>query len=498
MRLFPAPRVGASLVEQCPVCSSGRIEYAFAVANRHVARCLDCTMLFLREPANRARVDPTLASRVRSCVTAFLQRVPRSSGPVLVVIPPGGAATVDGCDVVAADDFVARPPARSYDRAVCVDVLDRIEEADVFLRALHAAVAPGGEVSFTLPSVDSAAAHYSGASWRGFTSGAARFFGVDTLQSLLVSAGFRWPRTYVEGRLHRGSLRVRAAGGILSKARLGGAATTMQRPMKLIDESVSIICRREEPVGRHRLSVIVPVYNERRTFNELIERLIAKQIDDVDIEIIIVESNSSDGSRELVLAYAEQPRVTIVLQEKARGKGNAVRAGLERATGDIILFQDADLEYEIEDYDDLIRPIRENQRNFIIGSRHVHGANAWKIRDFNGAPVLSQVFNVGHLLFLGLLNGIYGQRMADPFSMFKVFRRDCIAGLQFECDRFDFDFEIVIKLLRKGYRPLELPVNYHSRSIQEGKKVTMVRDPLTWLRALVRFRTSDLYGKVQD
>lgn len=83
--------------------------------------------------------------------------------------------------------------------------------------------------------------------------------------------------------------------------------------------------------------------------------------------------------------------------------------------------------------------------------------------------------------------------MDDPFSMFKVFRSDCIAGLTFECDRFDFDFEIVIKLLRKGYRPLEIPVNYHSRSIAEGKKVTMFRDPMTWLRALFRFRNSPLY-----
>jgi hypothetical protein len=79
--------------------------------------------------------------------------------------------------------------------------------------------------------------------------------------------------------------------------------------------------------------------------------------------------------------------------------------------------------------------------------------------------------------------------------MFKVFRRDCLYGLDFECDRFDFDFELTIKLLRKGYRPAELPVNYHARSFSEGKKVTILRDPLTWLRALARFRFSPLYGK---
>lgn len=494
MRLFPAPQIGARVVEHCPVCSSGRIEYAFAVADRHVARCIECTMLFLREPAKISLADPSFVDRLRACVANFRDRSPSSTAPILIVTPPGKAAVLEGCDVYTADDFLTKAASLSpYDSALCVDVLDRIDDPVRFLDVLHGAVAIGGEVSFTLPSVDSAAAHYSGPSWWGFKSGASRFFGVDTLQSLLVLHGFRNPRTYFEGRLNRLSLRVRAAGGMLARIRLGHIATAAQRKSNLLDDSMSIVTSRGELVQRHRLSVIVPVYNESRTFDEMMRRLVEKQIDDVDIEIIVVESNSTDGSRERVLAYSGHPRVSVVLQDAPKGKGNAVRAGLECAKGDIVLFQDADLEYEIEDYDDLIRPIRQNQRNFVIGSRHGHGQGAWKIRDFNGAPVLSQVFNVGHLIFLSLLNGLYGQRMADPFSMFKVFRRDCLAGLQFECDRFDFDFEIVIKLLRKGYRPLEIPVNYHSRSIAEGKKVTMFRDPLTWLRALARFRTSELY-----
>jgi hypothetical protein len=452
-------------------------------------------MLFLREPAQMAASIAGFAERLRTCVTAFRNRVPASSSRILVLVPPGCGTQLDGCDVYPVDDFLrAAPAVATYDRAVCVDVLDRVDDPAQFLTALRAAVASAGETSFTVPSVDSATAHYGGSSWPGFKSGATRFFGVDTLQNLLLLYGFYHPRVYFEGRLGRGSLRVRAANGLFNKVRLGGAATSLQRKMNLIDESMSIVCRRGEPVVRHRLSVIVPVFNELQTFDEMMQRLMAKQIDDVDIEVIIIESNSTDGSRERVLAYANHPRVSIVLQDTPKGKGNAVRAGLARATGTIVLFQDADLEYEIEDYDDLIRPIRENQRNFVIGSRHGGGGDAWKIRDFNGAPILSQVFNVGHVVFLGLLNGIYGQHLADPFSMFKVFRRECLAGLQFECDRFDFDFEIVIKLLRKGYRPLEIPVNYHARSIAEGKKVTMVRDPLTWLRALMRFRTADLYG----
>ena len=133
------------------------------------------------------------------------------------------------------------------------------------------------------------------------------------------------------------------------------------------------------------------------------------------------------------------------------------------------------------------------RRNFVIGSRHIAKGRGWKMRQFNDSASLAAVYNLGHVFFLTLFNFLYRQRLMDPFSMFKVFRRECLYGLSFECNRFDFDFEIVIKLLRKGYRPLELPVNYHARSPSEGKKVSMLRDPWTWIRALLKFRWSRLY-----
>jgi hypothetical protein len=110
------------------------------------------------------------------------------------------------------------------------------------------------------------------------------------------------------------------------------------------------------------------------------------------------------------------------------------------------------------------------------------------MRQFTGQRGLSLFVNFGHRLFATLLNAVLLERMRDPFTMFKVFRRDCLYGLEFECNRFDFDFELLIKLIRKGYRPVELPVNYRSRSFAEGKKVRLFRDPLTWLKAFVRLR----------
>jgi len=244
---------------------------------------------------------------------------------------------------------------------------------------------------------------------------------------------------------------------------------------------------------RDRLSVILPLYNERSTFPQLMEMLVKKQIPKVDIEIILIESNSSDGSRELALGYRDHPRVKLILEDRPRGKGHAVRNGLKHATGEVILFQDADLEYDLDDYEGLIGPILEYRQNFVLGSRHSRSTRLWKIRKFNDQPGLAALANLAHLFFLALFNVLYRQRMSDPFTMFKVFRRECIYGLRFECNRFDFDWEIVIKLLRKGYRPAELPVNYRARSFSEGKKIAIFSDPITWLRAALKFRNSPLY-----
>jgi glycosyltransferase involved in cell wall biosynthesis len=179
--------------------------------------------------------------------------------------------------------------------------------------------------------------------------------------------------------------------------------------------------------------------------------------------------------------------VKLILEKHPRGKGYAVRTGLKAATGDYVLIQDADLEYDLEDYDGLLEPLVAGRAAFVLGSRH-GGRNVWKMRQFTRQHGLSLFFNLGHTFFATLINVLFFQRLRDPFTMFKVFRRDCLYALEFECNRFDFDYELLIKLIRKGYHPVELPVNYRSRSFKEGKKVRMFRDPLTWLRALARLR----------
>jgi hypothetical protein len=235
---------------------------------------------------------------------------------------------------------------------------------------------------------------------------------------------------------------------------------------------------RAESPARPKCSILVAAYNEKSTFPVLMDALLKREIPGVDREIIVVESNSTDGTRELAQRYQSHSAVKLVLQDRPRGKGHALREGLRHSSGEIILIQDADLEYDLHDYDALLAPILSYRAQFVLGTRH--GGN-WKMREFAKQKFLSTGLNLAHAFFTGLINILYRQHMTDPFTMFKVFRRDCLFGLEFQCDRFDFDHELVIKFVRKGYRPLEVPVNYRSRSFRDGKKVRLFRDPFGWL-----------------
>jgi len=347
------------------------------------------------------------------------------------------------------------------------------------------------------PSLDSYSAKFFGVNWTEWRPENRHYFDNNTIQSVLLKNGFdriviekdsRWytfehiyeravlfPNTWITRSIrmlykilpsfiHQWHFRLPSSGMILSAQK----GVKSQKPL---------------------LSIVMPVYNESATFANMMEQLLAKNFEGVDREIIIVESNSTDNSRDLVKQYQGFPNIKVVLQEKALGKGNAVREGFEISSGDILIIQDADLEYDINDYEALLEPILLYKKAFVLGARH---GGRWKMRNFNDQQQLSAYFNFGHVLFTFLINIMFGQRMKDPFTMFKVFRKDCLYNLVLECNRFDFDFELVIKLIRKGYTPLEIPVNYDSRTFAEGKKVRMLRDPLTWIRALIKYRFSKI------
>jgi hypothetical protein len=395
---------------------------------------------------------------------------------------------------------------RAIDACVLFCSLERMRSPLMVLQQIHSILKNEGALMVIAPVLDNGTARLLRTSWWEFNRTNLFYFSVDTLQNLLIKAGFGNPIiapdrslvsvNYLRQRLAvapRSLRRYRWLRGIMSLV-----PVLRNKNFRLSYGRTRFLVKAQAEVSKPLLSVIVPAYNEAGTFVELMERLLAKTTEGADIEVIIVESNSTDGTRDLALRYREHPRVKLILEERAMGKGHAVRIGLQAATGSIILFQDADLEYDVNDYDALIAPLLRFQNNFVLGSRHGATKSSWKIRKFSDSPGLAAFFNLGHVIFLALFNLLYSQKLNDPFTMFKVFRRECLFGLSFECNRFDFDYEIVIKLLRKGYKPLEIPVNYESRSIAEGKKVTIFRDPLTWIRALLKFRNAPLYGPSQQ
>jgi Glycosyl transferase family 2 len=336
----------------------------------------------------------------------------------------------------------------------------------------------------------------------GRTSASADGVTRDALGRALFLAGFEntllWAgRDVLVAEAHQAS----SLAALLPSSALGAGrrrAPDFAGALVPADDRIICLARRsalpgpaERPV---KLSVVMPVYNEKSTFREVMDKLLAKRLDGVDIEICLVESNSTDGTRDDAIAYRNNSRVKLLLEERPLGKGHAVRAGLAMASGDIVLIQDADLEYDLDDYERLIDPIRQGEASFVLGSRH-HAEERpyWKMRHFENAARMSDLLNFGHLFFTWLLNLVYFQRLRDPFTMYKVFRRDCIYALRFECNRFDFDVELVAKLIRNGYSPTEIDVAYKSRSFGDGKKVSLFRDPPTWIRACLKHRFSQLH-----
>lgn len=220
-------------------------------------------------------------------------------------------------------------------------------------------------------------------------------------------------------------------------------------------------CTLAKVAQQMKVSVIIAVYNEAGTVGTLLERVWAQPLPEAAKEIIIVESNSTDGSRAIVAGFLARhsgesaARINVIHQDGPRGKGHAIRQGLAAATGEIVLIQDADLEYDVADYPELLRPIIDGRTAFVLGSRHM-GPNGWKIRKFAHGGPRAALMNVGGMLFHALFNVLFGTRLTDPTTMYKVFRADCLNELTLTCDRFDFDFELLGKLIRSGFRPLEV------------------------------------------
>ena len=235
---------------------------------------------------------------------------------------------------------------------------------------------------------------------------------------------------------------------------------------------------RLSPIEYRTLSVIMPVYNERATVVEIIRRVRAASVG-LALDVVVVDDGSTDGTAQVLDAVADST-VRVVHHEGNRGKGAAIRTGLGRARGDLVIVQDADLEYDPDDWPLLFDPILKRKASVVYGSRFTGQRKNMLVLHWIGNRFLSLVTNL-----------LYGSTLSDMETCYKVFDRRVLEGITIVSDRFDFEPEITAKVLRRGFRIYEVPISYAGRERDEGKKITW-RDGFAALRALVKHRFTPL------
>ncbi len=226
-----------------------------------------------------------------------------------------------------------------------------------------------------------------------------------------------------------------------------------------------------------KISIIIPVFNEKNTIQEILNRVQKMNVAD---EIIIVDDGSSDGTRDILESYRHQQPFRVIFHEKNQGKGSAIRTGLKAVQGDVIIIQDADLEYDPREYPNLLKPIQEGVADVVYGSR------------FLGAPRRPILFwnMVANKILTLVTNILYNNILTDMETGYKVFRREVIEGIPLHAKRFEFEPEFTAKILKRKVRIFEVPIAFYPRDYSEGKKIKM-KDAFEAMWALIKYRFVD-------
>ena len=230
-----------------------------------------------------------------------------------------------------------------------------------------------------------------------------------------------------------------------------------------------------------KISIIIPAYNEEKTISKIVKQVKQANTGKISKEIIIVDDFSADNTRD-ILKKIKDKSIKISYHDKNRGKGAAIRTALKQATGDLILIQDADLEYSPSEYKRLLKPILENKTKVVYGSRleviRKNLKNMYKLHYF------------GNMFLTIVTNTLYRARITDMETGYKLFRKEVLEGINLRATRFDFEPEITAKILKKGYEIHEVPIGFIGRKFEEGKNITW-RDGIKALFYLIKYRFFD-------
>ena len=226
-----------------------------------------------------------------------------------------------------------------------------------------------------------------------------------------------------------------------------------------------------------KLSVLIPVYNEMENIREILRRVQATKLAK---EIIVVDDGSSDGTREVLKKLNGRNKVRVILHERNLGKGAALVTGMKEAKGDVLLIQDADLEYDPRDYPALLQPIEEGLADVVYGSR------------FLGGPHRVTMFwhLVANQLLTLMTNVLYNTILTDMETGYKVFRKKVVENMTLRAKRFDFEPEFTAKVLKRNYRIFEVPISFNPRDYSQGKKIKL-RDAFEAVWTLLKYRVMD-------
>ncbi|MDP2998355.1 MAG: glycosyltransferase family 2 protein [Bryobacterales bacterium] len=233
-----------------------------------------------------------------------------------------------------------------------------------------------------------------------------------------------------------------------------------------------------------KVSIIIPVYNERNLLAQVLERVLAAPLPEgCDREVIVVDDGSTDGTPDIVARFAARPEVHACRSETNHGKGSAIRLGITHATGDFILVQDGDLEYDPHDYVKLLEPLVTRRAAVVYGSRFPGGARGMKFANRLANRLLTLAANL-----------LYQARITDEATAYKAFRADILKSLPLTCRRFEFCPEVTAKVRRLGHRIVEIPISYNARGVVDGKKIRW-HDGVVALWTLIKCRVAPLAVK---